>query len=71
MNMKKECPKCKFIIFDLEVGVLLGKPMEYWIDLDTRIIEQGTEHLYMEIIRLKSRVFDAEEKLKQISKIST
>lgn len=71
MNMKKECPKCKFIIFDLEGGTFLGKPMNYWIDLDTRIIEQGTEHLYMEIIRLKSRVFDAEDKLKQINKIST
>ena len=67
---KKECPKCKFVIFDMEGGVFLGKPIEYWIDLDTRTIEQGTEQLYIEITRLKSRLFDAEEKLKQINQIT-
>ena len=70
INIKRECPKCKFIIFDLESGTFLGKSMSYWIDLETGINEQGTEQFHIEITRLKSRLFDAEEKLKNINKIS-
>lgn len=68
--MRKQCPSCKFVIFDLDMAVLMGKTLDYWIDLQVAAEVEGTVKFIEEIVLLKSKLYDAEEKLKIIDDIT-
>jgi hypothetical protein len=58
--MKVRCPRCQHDLYNLKGGMLLGKPIEYWIDVQTKIEEFGLDGVMNENFKLKAKLYDIE-----------
>jgi hypothetical protein len=67
--MKYRCPSCNHDILDISIehAVFLGKPMEYWIELQAKVEELDAVTLMDEITKLKAELYTYQNAVKLLN----
>lgn len=68
--MSFKCKKCGHEEDFSAITVFLGKPFDYWVDLQTRVEEINATKLIEEIVHLKAKAYDYETQMNKIREIT-